>query len=116
MIGRKFTWYKGDGSSMSRLDRFLLTEEWCLAWPNCRQVARMRGLSDHCPLVLSVNEDDWGPRPSRMLKCWKDIPGYNLFVREKWNSFQVDGWGGYVLKEKLKMIKADLKEWHKAHT
>ncbi|CAJ2637850.1 unnamed protein product [Trifolium pratense] len=116
LIGRKFTWFKGDGSSMSRLERFLLSEEWCLAWPNCRQVARLRGLSDHCPLVLSANEEDWGPRPSRMLKCWKDIPGYNLFVREKWNSFQVDGWGGYVLKEKLNMIKASLKEWHKAHT
>ncbi|GAU40913.1 hypothetical protein TSUD_297190 [Trifolium subterraneum] len=23
-----------------------------------------------------------------MLKCWKDIPGYNLFVKDKWNSFQ----------------------------
>ncbi|MCI70235.1 cysteine-rich receptor-like protein kinase, partial [Trifolium medium] len=54
----------------------------------------MRGLSDHCPLVLSNNDKDWGPRPSRMLKCWKDIPGYNLFVREKWNTFQVEGWGG----------------------
>ncbi|MCI94330.1 cysteine-rich receptor-like protein kinase, partial [Trifolium medium] len=50
------------------------------------------------------NEEDWGPRPSRMLKCWKDVPGYNLFVREKWKSFQVDGWGGYVLKEKLKTV------------
>ncbi|PNX63799.1 cysteine-rich receptor-like protein kinase, partial [Trifolium pratense] len=116
LIGRKFTWFKGDGSSMSRLDRFLLSEEWCLAWPNCRQEARLRGLSDHCPLVLSANEEDWGPRPSRMLKCWKDIPGYNQFVRDKWISFEVDGWGGYVLKEKLKMIKAGLKEWHKTHT
>jgi hypothetical protein len=25
--GRKFTWYRGDGRSMSRLDRFLLSEE-----------------------------------------------------------------------------------------
>ncbi|GAU42656.1 hypothetical protein TSUD_398610 [Trifolium subterraneum] len=103
--GRKFTWYRGDGQSMSRLDRFMLSEEWCLTWPNCEQVAKLRGLSDHCPLVLSANEEDWGPRPLRMLKCWKDVPGYNLFVREKWKSFQVDGWGGY----------AALKEWHKAH-
>ncbi|CAJ2637549.1 unnamed protein product [Trifolium pratense] len=63
---------------MSRLDRFPFSEEWCLAWPNCKQVARLRGLSDHCPLVLSANEEDWGPQPSRMLKCWKDIPGYNM--------------------------------------
>ncbi|PNX89322.1 cysteine-rich receptor-like protein kinase, partial [Trifolium pratense] len=100
---------------MSRLDRFLLSEEWCLTWPNCKQVANLRGLSDHCPLVLSVSEEDWGPRPSRMLKCWTDVPGYNSFVKEKWNSFHVDGWGGFVLKEKLKMIKVALKGWHQIH-
>ncbi|GAU33269.1 hypothetical protein TSUD_279430 [Trifolium subterraneum] len=116
MCARKYTWFKGDELSMSRLDRFLLSGDWCLTWPNCTQVARMRGLSDHCPLVLSANEEDWGHRPSRMLKCWKDIPGYNMFVKDKWNSLQVDGWGGYVLKEKLKRIKMELKDWHNAHT
>ncbi|CAJ2632912.1 unnamed protein product [Trifolium pratense] len=50
-----------------------------------------------------------------MLKCWRDVPGYKLFVKDKWNSFQVDGWGGYVIKEKLKMIKVALKDWHTAH-
>ncbi|MCI24996.1 endonuclease/exonuclease/phosphatase family protein, partial [Trifolium medium] len=28
----------------------------------------------------------------------------------------VDGWGGFVLKEKLKMIKMALKDWHTTHT
>ncbi|GAU45582.1 hypothetical protein TSUD_273820 [Trifolium subterraneum] len=73
-------------------------------------------VSDHCPLVMSVNEEEWGLRPMRMLKCWKDDPSYKLFVREKWNSFQVDDWGGFVLKEKFKMIKTALKDWHKTHT
>ncbi|GAU41823.1 hypothetical protein TSUD_299890 [Trifolium subterraneum] len=100
---------------MSRLDRFLLTDEWCLAWPNCTQTARLRGLSDHCSLVLSADKDDWGPRPSRMLKCWRDVPGYQAFVKDKWKELQVDGWGGYVLKEKLKMIKTTLKDWHTTH-
>jgi len=45
--GRKYTWFKGDGKSMSRLDHFLLLEEWCLEWPNCIQVALLRELSDH---------------------------------------------------------------------
>jgi exonuclease III len=66
--GRKFTWFKGDGLSMSRLDRFLLSEEWCFNWPNYKQVAHLRSLSDHCALVLSASEEDWGPQPSRMLK------------------------------------------------
>ncbi|GAU49945.1 hypothetical protein TSUD_408400 [Trifolium subterraneum] len=89
LSGRKFTWFKGDGLSMSRLDRFLFSEEWCLAWPNCTQTARLRGLSDHCSLV---------------------------FVKDKWKSLQVDGWGGYVLKEKFRMIKAALEEWHMTYT
>lgn len=70
LFGRNFTWFKGDGCSMSRLDRFLLSEEWCLQWPNCIQTALLRGISDHCPLVLSVDEENWGPHPNRMLKCW----------------------------------------------
>ncbi|GAU39043.1 hypothetical protein TSUD_59990 [Trifolium subterraneum] len=82
---------------MSRLDRILLSEEWCLAWPNYTQTARLRGLSDHCSLVLSANEDDWGPRPSRMLKCWRDVPGYQVFVKDKWKELHVDGWGVHLV-------------------
>jgi hypothetical protein len=51
----------------------------------------------------------------RMLKCWRDVPGYSLFVKEKWGSLDVVGWGGFVLKEKLKLMKVALKEWHVAH-
>jgi len=115
LCGRNYTWYKGDGSSMSRLDKFLLSEDWCLVWPSCMQVADLRGLSDHCPLFLMVNEDDWVPRPSRMLKCWNEVPAYKQFLIEKWRAFEVQGWGGFILQEKLKRIKLALKEWHRLH-
>ena len=113
--GRNFTWFWGDGKSMSRLDHFLLSESWCLNWPNFFQLALTRGLSDHCPLVLSVDVENWGPRPVCMLRCWENFPGYSTFVRDTWMSFHVDGWGGYVLKEKLKLLKLALKEWHQRH-
>ncbi|GAU13014.1 hypothetical protein TSUD_173140 [Trifolium subterraneum] len=78
---------------------------------------------DHIPFNRFIDDNslidlqlDWGPRPSRMLKCWKDVPGYNLFVKDKWSSFQVAGWGGFLLKEKFKMIKLALKDRHQAHT
>ncbi|GAU28487.1 hypothetical protein TSUD_294900 [Trifolium subterraneum] len=63
LYGHNFTWYRGDGLSMIRIDRFLLSEDWCLVWPNCVQHAQLRGLSDHCPLSLLVDEENWGPRP-----------------------------------------------------
>jgi hypothetical protein len=55
LCGRRFTWFKGDGISMSRLDRFLLSEEWCLNWPNCLQIVLLRGdptiVLFSCPLM-----------------------------------------------------------------
>jgi len=114
--GRSFTWFKGDGKSMSRIDRFLLSEKWCLTWPNCFQMATARGPSDHCLLVLSIDEENWGPRPLRLLKCWEKISGYKMFVRDQWRSFHLEVWGGYVLKEKLKLLKLALKDWHIRHS
>jgi len=35
LCGRNFTWYRRDGVSMSRLDRFLLSEAWFSVFPNC---------------------------------------------------------------------------------
>jgi hypothetical protein len=51
-----------------------------------------------------------------MLKCWQDIPGYKQIVVGTWQSLHGDGWGGYVFKEKLKMLKPALKEWHADHS
>ena len=93
----------------------MLSEEWGLQWPNCFQVALLRGLSDHCSLQLSVDEENWGPRSLRMLKCWQVLSGYKLFIQDKWNSFQIEGWGGYVIREKLRLIKFAFKEWHSVH-
>ncbi|GAU11113.1 hypothetical protein TSUD_197370 [Trifolium subterraneum] len=100
---------------MSRLDRFLLSGSWCTTWPNCIQVAILRGLSDHYPLILREHEEDWGPRPFCMMKCWRDFPGYNSFVRDQMGSYFIDGWGGFVLKEKFKLLKNSLRVWHLSH-
>ncbi|GAU40836.1 hypothetical protein TSUD_287740 [Trifolium subterraneum] len=65
-----------DGLIMSRLDRFLLSDDWMISFPNCTQMALPRTLSDHCPILFSIDERNWGPRPLRMLKCWLEIPGF----------------------------------------
>jgi hypothetical protein len=116
LCGRNFTWYRGDGLSMSRLDRFLLSEVWISVFPDCIQAALPRGLSDHCPIILTIDDQNWGPKPLRILKCWADILGYFEFVKEFWQSTHVYGWSGYVIKEKLKMLKEQLRNWPLNHT
>ncbi|KEH17203.1 endonuclease/exonuclease/phosphatase family protein [Medicago truncatula] len=44
LCGHNFTWYRGDGVSMSHLDRFLLLESWTTLFPNCIQVALPRSV------------------------------------------------------------------------
>jgi hypothetical protein len=66
--------------------------------------------------MLYVDDVNWGPRPFRMLKCWSDFPGYGDFVHEKWGSFTCQGWGGYVLQQKFKIMKSCLKDWHRQHS
>ncbi|PNX67081.1 cysteine-rich receptor-like protein kinase, partial [Trifolium pratense] len=35
--GRRFTWCRVGGSSMSRIDRFLISESWYTEWPSSKQ-------------------------------------------------------------------------------
>jgi exonuclease III len=84
LIGRRFTWYKAGGVSMSRIDRFLISNEWLSSWPESSQWGLDRELSDHCPILLKEVVKDWGPKPFKMLKCWRDIDGYNKMVKELW--------------------------------
>ncbi|GKV01589.1 hypothetical protein SLEP1_g14135 [Rubroshorea leprosula] len=88
LIRRKFTWYQPNGASMSRLDRFMLSEEWCQNWENVKQWGLNRSLSDHCPIFKGI-------------------------VNDIWKSTVVNGWNGYCLKEKLKETKKVLKVWSK---
>lgn len=69
MAGKKYTWWRSNGLSMSRIDRFLVSEAWLLRWPNCSVWGMDRSLSDHCPIALINKVVDWGPKPFRMLKC-----------------------------------------------
>jgi len=63
--------------STSLLDRFLLSEDWCTQRPNMIQRALLCGLSNHCPILLSIYEENCGMCPQRMSKCWSVLSGYS---------------------------------------
>lgn len=47
------------------------------------------------------------------MDAWFEHPEFRQFVNEKWNNYDVHGWGGFVLKEKLKRLKEDVKDWNR---
>ncbi|XP_068477274.1 uncharacterized protein [Phaseolus vulgaris] len=83
MVGRKFTWYKPNGSVKSRIDRVLVSREWLDVWPECKQFILSRTVSDHCALVFKDSKVDWGPKPFRSLDVWQEDSRFKDFVRSK---------------------------------
>jgi len=43
---------------------------------------------------------------------WLKEPRFRDMVKEKWDSYEVQGNSMSVLKDKLKLLKADLKVWN----
>ena len=72
-----------------------------------------RNFSDHCPVLLRSKSIDWGPKPFRIMDCWLNDTSFKKAVEESWTSNQQSGWGGYVLKEKIKALKNRLKVWNR---
>lgn len=112
-IGKKFTWFRPNGTAKSKLDRSLISPEWLAKWPGSLQQPLDRNFSDHCPVVLRSKIVDWGPKPFRILDCWLLDKSFDSIVHECWQSHTQGGWGGFVLKENLKRLKHRLKEWNK---
>lgn len=61
---------------------------------------------DHCTVMLSVDNKNWGLKPLRMLKCWSFL-GYKECVREQCRSFQVEGSGDFVSEEKISIRNSE---------
>lgn len=45
----------------------------------------------------------------KFINGWLSYPNFKEFVKAKWASYQISALGGYILKEKLKHLKGDLK-------
>lgn len=69
-IGRRFTWFKANGSASSRSDRFLVLEGWIDVWKSQVQKIGLRDVSDHCPILLRGEPQNWGPKSFRFNNFW----------------------------------------------
>ncbi|GKU93948.1 hypothetical protein SLEP1_g7497 [Rubroshorea leprosula] len=111
LLGRKYTWYNSNGQYMSRIDRFLLSEDWVSKWGDVKQWGLRRSVSDHCPILLKNEKIDWGPKPFKFFDAWFEKLGCMELITSVWKSKEVQGQRGFILKEKLKRTKRALKEW-----
>ena len=111
--GGLFMWSGGlNGLSRSRLDRFLISEDWDNHFSGAIQCSLPRSVSDHFPILLDGGGTRRGPIPFRFENMWLKEEGFKELLKGWWQGFNYSGSYSFILTEKLKALKIKLKEWN----
>ncbi|GLT55575.1 hypothetical protein SLA2020_286860 [Shorea laevis] len=111
--GGRFTWSNGrEVEAWSKIDRFLLSTEWEEHFPDVSQKRLPRLVSDHFPLMLDCGVGSRGRRSFKFENMWLHSVNFVDQVKQWWNSYHFEGAASYVLAQKLRALKIDLKKWN----
>nr|GEZ74699.1 RNA-directed DNA polymerase, eukaryota [Tanacetum cinerariifolium] len=82
--GCAYTWCHKSASKMSKLDRFLISENLMHKCPNICAITLDRFILDHRPILFRESSFDYGPTPFRFFHYWMEVDGFNEFVIDSW--------------------------------
>lgn len=106
LINSSFTWF-GPNQRKGRLDRVLVSPSWYDKGEWVLQ-ALHRKLSDHKPLVLKSNSNDWGPRPFKFFNYWLSDPVLTHNLKASWKGSQESN-----PQSKFKELREVARTWNK---
>ncbi|RVW30380.1 Transposon TX1 uncharacterized 149 kDa protein [Vitis vinifera] len=87
--GGPYTWSGGlNGQSWSRLDHFLISEDWENHFSGVSQCTLPRPVSDHYPILLDGGGVRRGPIPFRFENMWLKEEGFKELLRGWWQDEQ----------------------------
>ena len=110
LIGGQFTWSNNQEDEIwSRIDRFLISPSWEDHYPEVLQKRLTRLCSDHFPLLLECGESRGGKKYFKFENMWLKYEGFGDKVKSWWDSYTYEGLLSFVLANKLKSLKLDLK-------
>nr|GEX03168.1 RNA-directed DNA polymerase, eukaryota [Tanacetum cinerariifolium] len=84
--GYRFTWSDNKGSKMSKLDKFLVSEDFLDSFHSITGVVLEKGLPDHRPILLKLFEVDYRPTPFRFFHSWLEMDGFKDLVADSWKN------------------------------
>eukprot|EP00253_Pinus_taeda_P012274 PITA_12274 len=115
-ITGKFTWSNkrdGPGYIEARLDRFLVQSSFLLLGLEARMCILHSNVSDHKPISLEMlTPKDLGRIPFRFSSLWTKEADFMEKVIDCWKD-PVKGFAFFVWEEKIRRVKAMLKNWAK---
>ncbi|GJY38702.1 putative RNA-directed DNA polymerase, eukaryota, reverse transcriptase zinc-binding domain protein [Tanacetum coccineum] len=113
MGGRMFTWMNKAGTKLSKIDRFLISEDVLDSHSDILVTILDKLWSDHNPILLHCKKIDFGPTPFRIFHSWFDRSDFEDVVKEAWANLPSGEVGsGSAFHCKLKGLKLHLKQWY----
>ncbi|GJV76433.1 RNA-directed DNA polymerase, eukaryota [Tanacetum coccineum] len=114
--GSTFTWCHKSATKMSKLDRFLVSDNLFTICPHISAITLERYLSDHRPILLREAANDYGPVLFRFFHHWLELDGFSKFVVDTWNIAPVDVSNGMRnMVGKMRYLKLKIREWIKSN-
>lgn len=87
LIGRRFTRSnERSAPTLVRLDRAFCTAAWETIFPDYALHSTTAGVSDHCPLVLSLRSRTRGRRRFHFENFWPQMDGFYEAVQGAWDA------------------------------
>nr|GEV50644.1 RNA-directed DNA polymerase, eukaryota [Tanacetum cinerariifolium] len=114
--GYNFTWAHPSASKMSKLDRFLVFDGLLSIFPHLSAMCLDRHLSNHRPILLREVNVDYEATPFRFFYSWIDFLGFDLMVKQKWESITLYDKNKIIrFKKKLQFLKKEIRAWIADH-
>ncbi|GJQ96353.1 RNA-directed DNA polymerase, eukaryota, reverse transcriptase zinc-binding domain protein [Tanacetum coccineum] len=114
MGGRRYTWMNKSGTKMSKLDRFLMSNDILNEIPDPKATELERSKSDHSHILLHVEKTDYSPYPFKFFHSWLIRPDFDSMMKEVLADLSISSVTGTRLKDRLKLLKVKIKEWFQA--
>ncbi|PWA90363.1 cytochrome P450 [Artemisia annua] len=115
MGGRSFTWMNKAGTKLSKLDRFLMSEDVLVANPDLKATVLDRLWSDHNPILLHADKTDFGPILFKLFHSWMQRTGFDAMIKESSEEYNNLNSGlSPALHKRLKYLKQCIKNWRHA--
>ena len=112
LLGRKYTWSnQQDSPTLVRLDRVLCSAHWEQMFPNCLLQSCATDGSDHCPLLLGMNDVQPGRARFHFETFWTKLDGFHDVVAAAWASEPVSHCPFDTLARKFRATVRSLQSW-----
>lgn len=98
---------------MSRVERLLISPDWEEHFPDLIQPRLPRPLSNHFPILLDRGGLCRGSCSFKFENMCLKAKGFVDMVKQCWDSYQFLSTPSFILANKLKWLKLDLKRWNK---